>query len=492
MRNLMKDYHFYPQKPYIFNMLLLSVIVVLGGIIGFFVTLNSVVIFFLVLALFVFVFLARNPELAVALQFSGTIFYFYAMFKLGIVPQRMLTAGFHIFLISAYLLGGIYLKLKTRRTFRFNSIDILFFMLFLWVFVSFFLYFSGSESATKKILFAPFLIIAPYCGVQLFSSEQQVKRFFIFCVLLPTIMIVPSLYELFFNPVFSNIGRFAPFVFRADNITNPHVFATAYADTVLILLIKTFEGHRGSKFMKSAAIIIIAASVFFVLRSGARSQLLNLILILFVYFALMSKMNIRRKIALVIVIIAIFLKAYSLVPERMTNFYALSQQTDSASVVTRFELYKGALNDFMDNPLLGVGTGNSDRGVGFPHNIILEVASELGILGLIIFFSMCYVTVYKATAYMKSQKNTDTAILMKISLMLFVYAMLVLMYSDRLVTTIWFFVPVSIISFLSKHQDKNKGPVLVSKRNNAFRMIGPEKSAERRASAGGDRLGPKV
>ena len=415
--------------------------------------------------------------------------------KLGIAPQRILTGGFHIFLISSYMLGGIYLKLKTRRAFRFNSIDILFVLLFCWVFVSFFVYFTGSESADKKVLFAPFLVIAPYFGVQLFSSEQQVKRFFIFCVLLPTIMIVPSLYELFFNPVFSNIGRFAPFVFRADDITNPHVFATAYADSMLILLITICEGHRWRKFMRPAAIIIIAASVFFVLRSGARSQLLNLIFIVSIYLALISKINIWRKIVSVVVICAIFMIAYNLIPERLAYFYELSRQSHSVSVQERFELYNSAFNDFINNPLLGVGTGNSGGGIGFPHNIILEVASELGTLGLVIFFLMCSVTVHKAIFYIKkNRKKTDLAILMKISLILFTYAFMVLMYSDRLVTTIWFFVPISLISFLSKEQFKNKGPVRISRRNNAFKMVGPpsEKSVERRASAGSDRLSPTV
>lgn len=413
--------------------------------------LSKVLLLVLCLVLFI-----RNPDLAIAVQFSGTIIYFYVLFKLGIEPFRLLTGGFHAFLIVSYLVGGVVLMVKNRNAFRPGIIDILFVGFFLWVFLSYFIFFNGNEAAYVKIMFAPFLVIAPYFGIQLLSSEKKIKRFLDFCVVLPVVLIIPSLYEMFFNPFFAGVVRFAPFAFE-DKQINPHVFATAYAVMALILLIRFFEG--GIKYRKTINVVLIFISIYFVLRSGARSQLLNLVLVMSFYIMLVSKIRLKHKFYLGAFVCLMFVLAYLFVPESMFMYYASTlhyEDLQVSSVAQRIKAYEAAFKDYIGNPILGVGMGNSIRGISFPHNIILEVAAELGTFGLLVFLLLCYLTVRKALIFIKDQNNGESRTLMKTSLVLFVYSLGVLMFSERLVTAIWFFVPMGIISFLSKQNNKGK------------------------------------
>lgn len=61
------------------------------------------------------------------------------------------------------------------------------------------------------------------------------------------------------------------------------------------------------------------------------------------------------------------------------------------SIDTRFELYDKAFNFFSLSPIIGNGIGSfgllltGNESSTTPHNIVLEILSELGIIGFIIF-----------------------------------------------------------------------------------------------------------
>lgn len=60
-----------------------------------------------------------------------------------------------------------------------------------------------------------------------------------------------------------------------------------------------------------------------------------------------------------------------------------------ASFAARLRSFRGAADAFLDHPLAGTGTGTFREGDGpqgtraYPHNILLEVAAEAGVLGLV-------------------------------------------------------------------------------------------------------------
>jgi len=62
----------------------------------------------------------------------------------------------------------------------------------------------------------------------------------------------------------------------------------------------------------------------------------------------------------------------------------------------RLPLYRAALETFVQNPALGAGTGSFAAlapvsGVAYPHNLFLELAAELGVMGLLLSLGLVFI-----------------------------------------------------------------------------------------------------
>lgn len=79
--------------------------------------------------------------------------------------------------------------------------------------------------------------------------------------------------------------------------------------------------------------------------------------------------------------------SFCLVAFYIVSNYWFSTGFLSAGDSGRLQLYQAALNEFLQNPLLGAGTGSFAGlaplpGVMYPHNLFLESAVEMGLTGL--------------------------------------------------------------------------------------------------------------
>ena len=424
------------------------------GLIAGWLLVNREILFVEVLiAAILFFLLFKRPELALAIQVNGTIIYFYLLYKLGIQPIRPITGGFHVFLVLCYSLGGIYLVSKSRQRIRLNKIDLLFFTFFIWVFLSYFLFYTGSWSAYRKITFAPLLVIAPYLGIQFLSSEDRIRKFFDYCILSPVIMVIPSFYELLTNPTFAECGRFAPYMFEKGS--NAPLFGLICGTALVLLFGKILSGHKKDKIKY---FIVIIPLTFLFLRAGGRGPFVSLliaILIILIIFMFESQTKLRMRAFLLILITSLIILAFYQLPESTLYAYRAIIESEQyfnpvSSIYQRTELYKTSFRDFLEHPLIGVGIGNSSGGIGFPHNILLEVLSELGILGLMLFLPMCYITIRTAVKFIREEKNKRLNLLMKLSLLLFVYHLLEAMFSGYITNQTVLFASIALISVLNK------------------------------------------
>ncbi|MFN6201806.1 MAG: hypothetical protein ACK496_04915, partial [Acidobacteriota bacterium] len=80
--------------------------------------------------------------------------------------------------------------------------------------------------AYRKVIYAPALVIAPYIGVRMIASTFKIDRFLTYRGLMSIIMIVPSFYELWINPLYQDYGRFSIYIFE-DKGDNPIQFGIA-------------------------------------------------------------------------------------------------------------------------------------------------------------------------------------------------------------------------------------------------------------------------
>ncbi|HDK42353.1 MAG TPA: O-antigen ligase family protein [Candidatus Pacearchaeota archaeon] len=432
----------------------LLLLILLGVIIGLIMLRGDILFWGILMGLVFFVLLVRNPELSLAILFNGTFIYFYLVYKMGFETSRLLTGGFFAFLAVSFLLGGILIA-KRPQKFRPASIDLLFTCFFSLVFLSYIMFRTGSESAYRKITYAPLLVVAPYFGIRLLTSKEGIKKFFNYCVLVAAILVIPALYELFFNPVFAGSGRFSMYMFP-ERGNNPILFGITFAILLIILFVWGLEQRK----LKFKYLILMVPAMFLLLRSGSRGAVISFLVAMLFYLLIIGRLKFKTKIYAAIVLVFLIVGAYKIIPEPIAGFYQYTftpeaRENPVSSVYKRITMWKEAINDFETNPILGVGIGNSVGGIGFPHNILLEVAAELGVFGLLIIISMFYLTIKKALAFIKKKEMPTLNTLMKLSLTLFIYSLTEAMFSGYITNQTRLFMSMGIIvSLVRLKQEK--------------------------------------
>lgn len=142
--------------------------------------------------------------------------------------------------------------------------------------------------------------------------------------------------------------------------------------------------------VRMGALASLAPLAVGIVASGGRGPVVGVVLGLIVLFAFLGKDPVsRRRIPLTLVgalVAAVLVSQF--VPGQAVN-RALSVLTGTGAGVSsdgRSQLWSVALQTFSAHPFLGAGTG----GFGainpqylYPHNLLLEVASELGLVGFI-------------------------------------------------------------------------------------------------------------
>lgn len=84
----------------------------------------------------------------------------------------------------------------------------------------------------------------------------------------------------------------------------------------------------------------------------------------------------------------------------------------------RYNLWNMAFLEFKKSPILGRGPlfFQTKHDGFFPHNIIIEVLTDFGILGLIIFLSFSILLTYKSINYLKQKKDKEMLLILLLGL----------------------------------------------------------------------------
>lgn len=404
------------------------------------------------LALAALWFLLLRPELALAIQFNGVALYLYAIYKLKIETSTVGTGSFYGAMALAYLAGGWHLAMG-RRFLKLNRIDALFILLYSLFFISYALFSQDNPEAYRKVYYAPLLVIAPYFGLQLLSSSAQVRRFFFYCALLAVIMILPSFYELLANPFYLEYGRFSIFIF-ADKGDNPIQFGIAFATLLIVLIFHIAEQRK----LKLWHVLLMLPSIYLMVRSGARGPLISFVVVLLTYVMWLSGMRARNRWLMMGGLAILLVAAFRFVPSNTFDMYQAlvdpsigsSRDPSANSIQERIILMDLAIKEFLEHPLIGVGTGNSSGGIGYPHNAWVEVAAEFGILGLAIFSILCGVVITMALTYLRGAPKGRDDWLMNLAFSVFIFAWVEALFSAYMGGDMLLYGSMGMVSVVAK------------------------------------------
>jgi O-antigen ligase len=176
-------------------------------------------------------------------------------------------------------------------------------------------------------------------------------------------------------------------------MANPNDLAT---NMVAFLPLAAFTAmrRRATPMTRLLALGCVAVMLAAAVASGSRGGFLGLIVMMAVFGA----MAVRKRPGLLVVGVFAALCALPLVPSSYWHRIASitdESKDDYGSAEARRTLARESLEAFAENPLVGVGAGNfkawkpSREGAWHEsHNVVLQVAAELGLVGLTVFFFM--------------------------------------------------------------------------------------------------------
>ncbi|NPV70688.1 MAG: O-antigen ligase family protein [Firmicutes bacterium] len=194
---------------------------------------------------------------------------------------------------------------------------------------------------------------------------------------------------------------------------------------------------------RALVMILNVPLAFALLAAGGRGPVVSCLIALsylFPYDAVLSRvatgqLRIRRLAGALLVLVLIGVLTVLIVVSPRGLFDVLRSRFSLAlgpdvgsSTLTRLDYWKLASSLFIQNPVMGVGTGGFSRwAVGsdaheYPHNLFLEIASELGIVGLASFL-MVIVSALYAFRYVASTGDEQSKESVRLVSVLALYAL---------------------------------------------------------------------
>lgn len=272
---------------------------------------------------------------------------------------------------------------SSRRSLRFDQVNI-YLLFFLWMCLNFLFLSDNMEYGFDKIvvtLFVAFLTALTAVIRYRYLGDRSIRNTLVFLTLVSMGMAVGGFFSLF---VLGELGR------TSILGGGPIVFARFVGFSIITLIVfYRFLTRRVPRLFVILAIIFLLIVHISALSKG---PILSLYLTVGIFLFLMNERGDRSRFVRNSVVMAasgvslvglIFLLG-------MAERYFLSPFTEVSygSYGLRIEHYLNSFWAFLESPLVGIGLGNYayfGKGFDYPHNIFLEILSELGIVGLLIF-----------------------------------------------------------------------------------------------------------
>jgi O-antigen ligase len=210
-------------------------------------------------------------------------------------------------------------------------------------------------------------------------------------------------------------GTLAPSVggrFAISQQANPIGLGRAAAEAILVgISLVLVPGSPFRRLLALGAMPLIAVSF---IAAGSRGPVLGLVVALVALMAmtLREPASRRRSLLLAFAFVAGALLVTQLVPNQniQRSLSVLTGSGEGLSSNGRTQLWGIAETTFSDHSLVGIGTGGfaAVRPLDvYPHNIFLEVGSELGIVGLVPLVAFLLATLYSIVRALRLSAPID-------------------------------------------------------------------------------------
>ncbi len=394
-------------------------------------------------------FLKLFPEFGFVFAFTGNIllYVFFDYFEVNITAPVIII---HFLLL---FLGIFYFWIK-----RTNSESIVFGKIF-WIsvfiglaMIAGLIYSTDRSYGLSKVVFY-FIFNLSMLFVSLFfkNNFNKIENLLIFAFLIGLILGIFS-YFISLKYIYFKFERFSP-----STSVNPIFLARSLGISCLssLVLLKKYKNTLLKIFVLLAFPILMMPMIW----SGSRAPIIGVILSLFLFYILQPSEPIYRKIIItsasgVIVVFLMFQFGGQIVERLITP---VAQDTSTAF---RFLAWFQAIFDFFRSPIFGIGTGsffldNPILPLIYPHNLILELASENGIVGLILIVTFLYLPIKYSISNIKYFGKVQLERYQQLSIIIFciyIYSLWNSMFSGDIAlnSMVWFSAGLVYVLNISK------------------------------------------
>lgn len=375
--------------------------------------------------------LLRYPEIGIALFLYNGIFKTSSVFGDPNSPFPTL------FILGLMIVGFIIQGRAGRRQWlRIDGLIILIAMLNLLMLLSAF-FVSGSSSGQEKALRLTFFTTTLFVAVAFMAhSPDRLLRVF---RSLAGLSIITAVMTLISFAMTGSIYVRQVTLFEANDV----VFGRALALGITMGIGLVLHDHTLTKPWRRILVFGLPASIFALILSTARGSIIGLVVAVAAALV-MERARIPGRGWLITGLTGLTvyfgLTAWGGRVTDLRYYTVFAQGGYDPSIDHRLIYYRGAYDKFLDSPLWGVGPQ-----AGYAHNIFLEVASELGILGLGVLLLLLWEVLLRARRITRVCREGSARIVARLIVMGLLYSFAIAQFSGNLQNqrALWVFVALT-------------------------------------------------
>ncbi len=347
--------------------------------------------------LYILRFLFHRPEITFAL-----FLFSYVIEGGDMIPGPIdLTP---IFLLIS--LAGFFLPAVKRNSIQyFSKPSDIWLLIFLIVLVGGSFLSPDSQSGVEKAILFAIAVVLPYTMVRVFFKTYKQIKIFLITILSLAAGVAVILIVMSFLPTYTS-GRLR--FFEANPIPTGTLLAVGLAIAVIGLSSDLLSKNRR---VKAICIAIIPLCLFSIFLSGVRGPFVSVIVGLAFYLLIQYIRQPRVLISMVgiaLFFLVTFNIWYPVIVSKVPNIRNFSPEAIIHGTTTkqRLERYQAAVRLFVQRPLLGGGTNSFAQRTKwdeYPHNIFLEIVSENGLIGLVVFLGFLGSVAWAGFRYLKTR-----------------------------------------------------------------------------------------
>jgi O-antigen ligase len=390
-----------------FLFLILSILVIFLSVLS---ANNLIAALFVIIVLLMIMFLFFNLRTLV----------FFIFLSIPLLNQFLITftnlsaSLFYIGITSGLLLFCFIADMKQNKKLLITiDSSLIFIVLFFLYFVFSIIFISSNKSyGIEKLIFLVISFIYFVLPSLLIRKQDDLKTVTSALFFIGLVYLVGSVFQ--YNGFIEN-RKLITFGDRFVLLSlNPIFLARdiSYSLIAVLFLIYFYSNDIITHLGKIIFLLIIAFSLsFFMALTGSRGPIVALftscIIAAFIYFS--SKKNGKTLITMFVIILLItIMLGYTLLPETISNRLAFEGVQGKRTSVTRMLAIIHGFENFLGAPILGIGFGSYMfespffEDLTYPHNIIVEILAETGLVGFSLFMLFMLFAIKKLLILNKS------------------------------------------------------------------------------------------